>query len=119
MSTQQQQQLDQLPTDITDKIVGMLAVKSRPYAVLMALGERRSKIKKDSITPEETMFLYEGRQDRDGQYIFSNQYNNNTKELGYNALALEFRFLNEEARTRWQRGEPFEMYRDAVVPKFV
>jgi hypothetical protein len=38
----------------------------------------------------------------------------NTDFLGYNALSLEFRFLNEEARTRWQKGEPFEMYRDAV-----
>ena len=111
----QQQQLE-LPADVADKIVGMLKVKARPYAVLMVLNERKSKIKRDSITREETKFLYEGTHDFEDQYTVGCM---NPKLLGYNALALEFRFLNEEARTRWQNGEPFEMYRDAVGPVFV
>jgi hypothetical protein len=35
------------------------------------------------------------------------------------ALSLGFRFFNEEGRTRWQNGDLFEMYRDAVVSVFV
>ena len=107
----------ELPADVAHKVMGMLKPKARPYAVLMVVKHGDAMIKKGSITPEEEAFLFDTKSgdyrcDYDDKYIIYTRLN--TDYLGYNALSLEFRFLNEEARTRWQKGEPFEMYRDAV-----
>jgi hypothetical protein len=103
----------ELPTDVAHKIMGMLKPKARPYAVLLVTNGYQAKIKKGSVTQEEIEFLFPNHSDHPGDdYI--EWYRLCAKDLGYNALSLEFRFLNEEARTRWQKGEPFEMYRDAV-----
>jgi hypothetical protein len=107
----------ELPTDVAHKIMGMLKPKARPYAVLMVAKHGDAMIKKGSITPEEEAFLFDTYSARNRSHYLDKYiiYSlSSTDFLGYNALSLEFRFLNEEARTRWQKGEPFEMYRDAV-----
>ena len=103
----------ELPTDVAEKIVGMLKVEARPYAVLMVGKYDQAKIRKGSITQEEEHDLFpEGSMYFDPKYIES--YPLDTLALGYDALALGFRFFNEEGRIHWQDREPYEMYRDAV-----
>ena len=108
----------EFPADIANKIVGMLNVKTaRPYAVLMVTEYKTAKIKKGSISPEEASDLFSE------PICYENKYtlyvNIDTLDLGYDALALGFRFFNEEGRTRWLNYEPFEMYRDEVKPEFI
>jgi len=101
----------ELPADVAHKVMGMLKPKARPYAVLLVTNNHPAKIKKGSVTHEEIEFLFPDHNSF-GDYITC--WHPCMKDLGYRALSLEFRFLNEEARTRWQKGEPYEMYRDAV-----
>ncbi len=65
----QQQQLE-LPADVADKIVGMLKVKARLFAVLMVVTDCKSKIKRSchsSSYNNECTFLCVGKS---GNYYY-------------------------------------------------
>ncbi len=106
----------ELPGDVANKIFGMLKPKARPACVLCFRGNTIT-FKQGSLSKEEIadIVLRNGSYTRDEDsplqqiivrcgFLFQVQA----------ALFLDFRFQDEASRARWQKGESFEMYRDAV-----
>ena len=107
----------ELPSDVADKIVGMLSPTERPLAVLCVsrvdTASRRmsGRLRAGTVTDGERALL---KLTNDGDGFWSTAYMHFTKDLVHMALALGFSFRGEADRARWQAGEDFELYRDAV-----
>jgi hypothetical protein len=107
----------ELPSDVAVKIMGMLQPTERPLAVLcvysVETGNSRmfGRLRAGTVTDEERVLLQLKHND-DG--FWRTVYLFGTKDLVHMALALGFSFRGEADRARWQAGEAFELYRDAV-----
>ena len=107
----------ELPSDVADKIVGMLSPTERPLAVLCVYslvtgtGRMFGRLRAGTVTDEERVLLQLKHNSDDfwrSDYLFG------TKDLVHMALALGFGFRGEADRARWRAGEDFELYRNAV-----
>ena len=106
-----------LPAEITQTLVGMLSPTERPLAVLCVYrvdtGPRRmvGRLRAGTVTDGERALF---KLTNDGNGFWSTAYMYSTKDLVHMALAMGFGFRSEADRARWQAGEDFELYRDAV-----
>jgi hypothetical protein len=107
----------ELPSDVAQTIVGMLSPTERPLAVLCVYrvdtGTHRmfGRLRAGTVTDGERVLL---QLKNDGDGFWRTGYMYSTKDLVHMALALGFCFRCEADRARWQTGEDFELYRDAV-----
>ena len=111
----------ELPFDIANKVVSMLRVKSRPFAVLIVRDCKElqvtAQIHEDAISQEERVTLeFIGIKSIGSVRWWTRKTfgANGVDNLVYTALSLGFTFRSESDRVRWINREPFEMYRDAV-----
>ena len=106
-----------LPPEVTQTLVGMLSPTERPLAVLCVYrvdtGTHRmsARLRAGSVTDGERALL---KLINDGDNFWRTGYMYHTQNLVHMALALGFGFRGEADRARWQAGEDFELYRDAV-----
>jgi hypothetical protein len=110
----------EFPPDVANKIVGMLQPTERPLAVLCVsradAGARHmyGRLRAGSVTDGERVLL---ELKNGGCDFWSTPYlrsKEDVKYLVHMALALGFGFRGEADRARWQAGEDFELYRNAV-----
>ena len=107
----------ELPADVAHAVLGMLSPTERPMAVLCVsrinVATRRviGRLRAGSVTDEERALLQLTQADG-GFWGTVALYC--VLDLVHMALALGFVFRGEADRARWQAGEAFELYRDAV-----